>query len=103
MNSNELGQQLHDKATRGASLTPQEQNSLDAWYAQEDATEKESLHSGGNGENVGAIREQVDAALEQLGVAIRRVQEIAAANESLRQEVSALQHRLAQSSAPQSA
>ena len=103
MNSDEFGQQLHDKATRGVALTAQEQSGLQAWYAQQDSAEKESSGKSRREESVRGIHDEVAAAISQLGVVTRRVQEISAANEALRKEVNALKRRVAQLPPPKSA
>lgn len=103
MNANELGQQLHDKATRGASLTAEEQSQLQTWYAQQDVSETEALVGASAGEDVSRLRAQVEAALSQLGAVTRQIQEIAAGNETLRNEVAVLRRRAARLPVPQGA
>ena len=41
--SDELGRQLHDRATRGESLSVEEREQLEAWYVLLDRTEMEML------------------------------------------------------------
>jgi len=53
MPSEDVVKQLHDKATRGASLTGEEQAQLEAWYAEQDQAESEGL---------GSSRDDTDAA-----------------------------------------
>ena len=43
MVSDELGKQLHDRATRGEKLNPSESAELTAWYNEQDTTEYEIL------------------------------------------------------------
>ena len=43
MNSDDLGQDLHDRATRGEQLSPENQMQLEAWYAAQDRAEMETL------------------------------------------------------------
>ncbi|MFN3335144.1 MAG: hypothetical protein ACK47M_21805 [Caldilinea sp.] len=38
---------LHDKVTRGAALTKEEQAVLAAWYSSEDAAEARVINAGG--------------------------------------------------------
>ena len=40
MGADNDGAQLHDKATRGVTLSAAEQERLDAWYADQDAAEQ---------------------------------------------------------------
>ena len=51
MNSNGVGERLHDRATRGEVLTAEEQAQLNEWYAERDRAEAAMLcaaHSGGD-------------------------------------------------------
>ena len=43
MVSDELGKQLHDRATRGEALSPEEQAQLKDWYATQDRAEADQL------------------------------------------------------------
>ena len=43
MNANERAKQLHDLATRGTTLSPEEQQELLAWYAEQDRAEADML------------------------------------------------------------
>lgn len=99
----ELGQQLHDKATRGAALTAQEQAQLDEWYHQQDGSESQGLNRSYGESAVAALRSQVAEALAQMQAVAADIQNLAGANEALRREVTALRERVAQRPAPQPA
>jgi hypothetical protein len=43
MISDKIGTVLHDKATRGKTLTPEEQKMLEQWYAEQDRAEADAL------------------------------------------------------------
>ncbi len=103
MNSNDLGQQLHDKATRNVPLTSEEQGELQGWYAQQDAAESQALQPAAGEADLSRLRRQVDAALGQLGVVTRQIQEAAAANATLREELAVLRRRAARLPAQQPA
>lgn len=103
MKDTELGQRLHDQATRGAALDAEEQKQLDAWYAEQDATEQGTLARAASGGEAASLREQVDRTLGQLEVAAQRVRQTAAANEALRREVASLQRQVAEKLVPQAA
>ena len=104
MNSNEAGPRLHDKATRGGVLSAREAAELEAWYAQQDGIEQETIcRDGQPQENLGLLREQVGVALAQLNAVTGRIQEIATANDGLRQDIAVLKRRLAQLPVPHSA
>ena len=100
MIADELGQQLHDKATRGGALTAQEQAQLDEWYRQRDAAESQSMARANTEGTVAALRGQVAEALAQMQAVAADIQNLAGANEALRREVAALQERVAERPAP---
>jgi len=95
MVSDELGKQLHDRATRGETLSAQERASLEAWYAAQDRAEMDALDLT-TPENVAILQAQVDSVLEQLETAAKRIQELAQENDRLRGEIAVLHRRLAQ-------
>ncbi|NJN96093.1 MAG: hypothetical protein HC875_19305 [Anaerolineales bacterium] len=94
--SNELEKQLHDRFTRGETLTEAEQMRLEEWYVAQDQAELSELNSATIGNSITILQTQVDSALTQLAVITKRIQEIAVENEALRQEVFDLQRQLAQ-------
>ena len=95
MVSDELGKQLHDRATRGEALSAQERASLETWYAAQDRAELDALDLT-TPETVTILQAQVDSVLEQLEAAARRIQELAQENDRLRGEIATLHRRLAQ-------
>lgn len=72
---------LHDKVTRGAALTKEEQAVLAAWYSSEDAAEARVINAGGD--------------TDPLASMCARIQTIEAENERLCIEIAALRHQLA--------
>ena len=95
MVSDELGKQLHVRATRGEALSAQERASLETWYAAQDRVEMDALDLT-TPETVTILQAQVDSVLEQLETAARRLQELAQENDRLRGEIAKLHRRLAQ-------
>ena len=95
MVSDELGKQLHDRATRGEALSAQERASLETWYAAQDRAEMDALDLT-TPETVAILQAQVDSVLGQLETAARRIQELAQENDQLRGEIATLHRRLAQ-------
>lgn len=63
-----IGQDLHDRATRGQPLTPAEQTQLDAWYAQQDAAEAELLTIPPTANDLDLLRKRINQAVEQLNI-----------------------------------
>ncbi len=99
----ELARQLHDRATRGESLSAEERALLDHWYARQDQEEGAALAATVPPASAAALQAQVDAALAQLVTATQRIQTLAAENEAVRKEVADLQRQLARKPAVQSA
>ena len=95
MVSDELGKQLHDRATRGETLSAQERAALETWYTTQDRAEMNELDLTAP-ETVAILQAQVDSVLEQLETAARRIQELAQENDRLRVEIATLHRRLAQ-------
>jgi septal ring factor EnvC (AmiA/AmiB activator) len=92
----ELGKQLHNRATRGEALSTEEQAQLENWYATQDRAESDQLGLTAAAETVASLQIQIDSALTSLAAITRRVQEIAEENQALRREIAALCRQLAQ-------
>src|SRR3989442_9735772 len=103
MISDEIGQQLHDKETRGAPLTREERAQLKKWYGQQDAAENTRLLGKKGGNAVEALRNQVNEGLEQIKKMAQEIQDLAKVNEGLRQEVGVLRERAGRRKAPRAA
>ncbi|GAB4194233.1 MAG: hypothetical protein Fur006_39840 [Coleofasciculaceae cyanobacterium] len=86
MISDELGIQLHDRATRGQELTIGEQKQLENWYALQDSAESSLLESATTEPDVSELRTQVEVVLSQLTAITQRIQQITSENESLRRD-----------------
>lgn len=89
-------QKLHDKATRGATLSEAEQAELDAWYAHQDFAESQLLAETAPSQSLAELQADVQAAVAQLRDATLRIQALSDQNEALRQEVIVLQRQLVQ-------
>lgn len=96
MVSNDIGRQLHDRLTRGESISVAEQAQLKSWYDEQDRIETGELGAGVAKKSNTTLQAQVDAALAQLAAVTKRIQEIAAENEALRQEIASLRRELTQ-------
>lgn len=92
------GRELHDRATRGETLSTEERSLLEQWYAGRDQAEMAELRVAAGAADLGGLRAEVDAVLAQLAGVTRRMQEIAAENAALRDENANLLGRLAQRS-----
>jgi hypothetical protein len=96
MVTDELGKQLHDRATRGETLSLEEQSQLEEWYAAQDRAEAADLGLTVSAETITVLQAQVALVLEQLTVATQRIQEITEENQALHHEISKLRRQLAQ-------
>jgi len=96
MSTDDLAQELHDKATRGVVLSADEQARLNAWYAEQDKEESARLARSVSPHPPAPLQAQVDDVLAQLLTATQRVQEIAAQNDALRREIALLERQLAE-------
>jgi hypothetical protein len=74
MNSDDLGRDLHDRATRGEQLSSEQQMQLDAWYGAQDRADMEVLNGSMAVRDSAALQAQVDAAMAQLTTLSRRIQ-----------------------------
>lgn len=95
MTDDASAQLLHDKATRGGTLTEAEKETLEAWYARQDAEEAAQLavHPVPS-PTLTVLRAEVSAAASQLNEVTQRIQAQSDENEKLRQENAALSQRL---------
>jgi predicted nucleotidyltransferase len=94
MVSDDTAKQLHDKTTRGQTLSAKEQKSLENWYASQDAVESRALSRPAGEKSIATLQMQVDAALAQLITVTQRIQETASANEALRRDIAALRRQV---------
>ncbi len=101
MVSNELGKQLHDRATRGDALSPDEKAQLEEWYKTQDRDELAVLGLSATVKKVKSLQTQVDVTLAQLTTITSRIKKITEENEALRREITALSRQLAQRLMPE--
>jgi hypothetical protein len=103
MTTDDIGKQLHDRATRGQSLTAEERKFLDEWYRRLDEEEAQQLAKTATAPNQRATHAEIDKLLAQLVLSAQRMQAVAAENEKLRQEIEDLHRRLAEKQTARSA
>jgi len=91
--------QLHNRATRGDTLTAGEQAALADWYERQDAEEDARLVSSPLPVETALrpLRNDVEAASARMLTVTQDIQTLVAENEALHQEIAALTQRLAQS------
>ncbi|NJN19107.1 MAG: hypothetical protein HC822_24065 [Oscillochloris sp.] len=85
---------LHDRATRGHTLTADEQAQLDAWYAVQDAAETVMLGNLSAPDDLRDLQAGVEQAITHILATSSRIRELDAQNTGLRFEIAELQQRL---------
>ncbi len=88
--------QLHDRATRGETPSPEERAQLEEWYAAQDRAEADDLGLTTSDETIAALQAQIALALEQVVTAARQIQKTDEENQVLRRENAALHRQLVQ-------
>ena len=100
MISDEIGKQLHDRLSRGETLSAAEQAQLTAWYATQDAAEADLLYQPAIETDLEPLQRQIDIASAQLTAVTERIQQVTAENSILRQEITRLRQQLANQKQP---
>jgi hypothetical protein len=90
----EIGQKLHDRATRGEALTAEEQDLLQHWYARLDQEETAQLSAAPAPSRLADLQSRVQQATSQVVEQAQRIERLTAENAQLRQEIVALQRLL---------
>jgi hypothetical protein len=96
MISDELAKQLHDKSTRGKSLSLEEQGLLEQWYAFQDQAETQTLAKSYDETRLFMLQTQVNTALSQLMTVTKQIQQVIAENEALKGDIIQLHNQLVQ-------
>jgi cell division protein FtsB len=105
MVSDELGKQLHDRATRGEKLSTSESEQLTAWYAAQDAAEYKALALAEDATEAEdatlspdlreQYRAQISRIMQQLTSVTQNIQTLEEENSALRCEIATLRQRVA--------
>lgn len=103
MIADELGQRLHDRATRGERLSDSESAQLHEWYSHHDRQEQALLNGNVDDGRRRQLHHDISAGLARLVTVSKEIQALAVENESLRSEISSLHEQLIKSSANQPA
>jgi hypothetical protein len=96
MVSDELGKQLHDRATRGENLSSSEKDQLTAWYAAQDAAESMHLALPEDFAPGPDVQDQIDGIVQSLTLATQTIQTLERENAALRGEIATLRQQVAQ-------
>jgi hypothetical protein len=103
MTPDEIGQKLHDRATRGEVLTAEEQEQLGQWYAAHDQEEMQRLAAAPLPAGLADLQQRVQQLTAQVVLQAQRIQALTAENAQLRQEIASLQRLLSATLAGQPA
>jgi hypothetical protein len=103
MISDDLGKQLHDRATRGQPLSAEERELLAEWYRRLDEEEARQFAKAATTPPQSVTRTEINNLLTQLALSAQHMLTVAAENEKLRQEIEDLHRQLAQKRTVQSA
>ena len=103
MSIDDIGKQLHDKASRGIALSADEQAHLEAWYATQDQAESQLLAITDAPQRLATLHVEVETALHQLQTVTQRIQELSSQNDAVRREIALLQRQLVHPSTGQPA
>src|SRR5688500_2144844 len=99
----EIGQKLHDRATRGQTLTSEEQELLRRWHAHHDQEEMTQLNAAPVPSRLADLQSQLRQATAQVVTHAQRIETLTAENAQLRQEIASLQRLLSAHGAGQPA
>ncbi len=91
--TNDFGQRLHDRATRGQKLSGEERAQLEAWYAEMDRAEAADLGLGEEARR-GVLPARIEKTLAEIASAARRIRELDRKAREIEQENAALRVRL---------
>jgi hypothetical protein len=99
----EIGQRLHDRATRGEALSAGEEEQLRRWYARLDSDEMAELNAAPVPSRLTELQSRVQQATAEVVVQAQRIEALTAENTRLSQEIDLLQCLLAAKPAGQPA
>ena len=103
MSSDKIGRQLHDKATRGKVLTPEEHELLEKWYSGHDNVESELLTRDNEPQAEHILHKQIDPILIRIGTTAEQIHKLTDENRMLKKNISKLQRQLAEKNSALSA
>ena len=96
MKTDDLMQILHDKATRGESLSNTEKEQLDAWYEVQDKLENDLLTKNLSADIGMNRKKQIQIVLTEIADFSNQIKTLIARNDILRRENETLREKLVQ-------
>ena len=101
-----IAQALHHKHTLGGTLTAEEQQHLQRWYAQLDAEEEamfaRAREREGEPADLDALQAEIEETKAKIVAETKTIEVLEKQNEWLRQEIASLQQKIAQKESSQS-
>jgi hypothetical protein len=94
MIADNLGQQLHDRATGGGTLSAEEQATLAAWYRRQDEEEGRQLRHARPSVDLDALQREYHRMLGELADTTQQIQAQAMENDRLSRRVEELEKQL---------
>lgn len=95
MIDDELGKQLHVRATLGEPVTEEEKTLLETWYEKQDAEERALLEKNYETLSIDELRKQVKEDWARIVALTQNIQELVSQNEAIKKENARLQELLA--------
>ena len=96
METDDLMQVFHDRATRGETLSETEKAQLEAWYETQDRLESELLNKNAVLDSLSQRKLQIQTVLSEIGEFTSKIQKISAENEKIRFENEVLREKIAE-------
>lgn len=96
MLTDEIGSQLHDKATRGKSLTSKEHKLLEKWYVEQDNAESKSLNLSVDLKTEHTLKKQIDLILIKIEAATDQIHKLTNENRLLKYDITNSQRQLSE-------
>jgi archaellum component FlaC len=94
MENDDLMKILHDRATRGESLSKNETAQLAAWYERLDKIESEMLNKNVAQNSLRQRNRQIQTVLSEISEFTSKIQKISLENEKIRRENESLREKL---------
>ncbi len=79
-------EELHDRMTKGETLSSEEQTALQIWYDEQDRAEDSLFGQGSPNSDTARLREQLNTGLSEVVQAAKEVERLTEQNEILRRE-----------------
>ncbi|MGD9732135.1 MAG: hypothetical protein AB7U45_08135 [Desulfamplus sp.] len=96
MLSDEIGKELHERATQGKILTNEEHKLLQEWYNVQDRAESECLYSNAVVETEHTIQKQINNIIIKIEAASENIHKLTSENILLKKNIAAINKKLSE-------